>query len=51
MRGGGGVPLFLLLYSSIIFTASVGKVRFFLDRQSFELAMQDPDPSFYCTKT
>ena len=31
-----------------------GKVRFlyyFLALQSFELAMQDSDPGFYCTKT
>ena len=48
-----GVATFLLLYSSIIFTVCEGKVRFlyyFLALQSFELAMQDSDLSFYCTK-
>ena len=47
------LPLFLLLYSSIIFTVCVRKKGFlyyFLDHQSFELAKQDSDPSFYCTK-
>ena len=28
VKGGGGFPLFLLLYSSIIFTVSGGEVRF-----------------------
>ena len=49
-----GLPLFLLLYSSIAFTLYVGKVKFplllfFL--RSFELAMQDFHPSLYSTKT
>ena len=50
----GGLSLFSLLYSSIIFTVCLGKVMFpcyFLDLQSFGLAMQDSDPSFYYTKT
>ena len=51
---GGEGTTFLLLYSSIIFTVCEGKVRFpnyFLALQSFELAMQESEPSFYCTKT
>ena len=49
-----GLPLFLLLYSSIAFTLYVGKAKFplllfFL--WSFELAMQDFHSSLYITKT
>ena len=43
-----GVATFLLLYCLIIFTVCEEKVRFpfyFLALQSFELAMQDSDPS------
>ena len=50
-NGGGGGATFWLLYSSITFTACVGKVRFpyyFSDLQSFELAMQVSHPSLYC---
>ena len=50
----GALLLFLLLYSSVIFTVCVGKVRFPLllfEPSVFELAMQDSDPSSYCTKT
>ena len=51
---GGGLSLFLLLYSLITFTLYVGKVEFplllfFL--RSFELAMQDFHPRLYSTKT
>ena len=49
-----GVATFLLLYSSITFTLSVGKVKFSLllfFLWSFELAMQDSHPSLYSTKT
>ena len=50
----GGLPVFLLFYSSITFTLCVGKVKFFLLHfflQSFELAMQDSHPSLYSTET
>ena len=40
----GGLPLFLLLYSSITFTLYVGKVK-------FPLLLQDSHPSLYSTKT
>ena len=47
-RGGvdleiGGLPPFLLLYSSITFTLYVGKVK-------FPLLLQDSHPSLYSTK-
>ena len=48
-----GVAAFLL-YSSITFTLRVGNIKFLLLHfilQSFDLAMQDSDPSFYSTKT
>ena len=41
---GGGVPLFLLLFSSITFTLYVGKVK-------FPLLLQYSHPSLYSTKT
>ena len=48
-----GLPLFLLLCISIIFSVweEQGSLFYFSDIQSFELAMQDSDPTFYYTKT
>ena len=53
-RNMGGCHFFLLLYSSITFTLSVGKKKFLYYLsvlQSFELAMQDSHSSLYSTKT
>ena len=51
----GGLPLFLLLYSSITFILYVGKVKFplllFFLLRSFVLAMQNFHPSLYTNKT
>ena len=52
VKGGGcingGLPLFLLLYNDIYCECGESKVLF-ITLQT--LAMQDSDPSFYCTKT
>ena len=50
----GGLPLFYYFTVQSYLLRLGGKVRFlyyFLALQSFELAMQDSDPRFYCTKT
>ena len=54
-RGGGvgGREVDVELYSSITFTVceEKGSLYYFLDLQSFELALQGSDPTLYCTKT
>ena len=50
----GGLPLFycFTVQSHLLCVwGKQGSLYYFSDLQSFELAMQDSDPSFYCTKT
>ena len=53
MGGGGGGEVDVELYNSITFTVceEKGSLYYFLDLQSFELALQGSDPTLYCTKT